>query len=405
MKRYFRIAFNLFLSSVTPIVGWFLLSIILGDKQLSNTFSLTYPLQFIGPLLLAFFVTGSTVRSNKEQNKNATFTGLLLGNIAIVIVFSICAVFTGKYIEFMHMDVETFKIFGLYVIIQFGLYSSFNMLMEKLYFEGKEKRANLLVLFFNLINFVCLVVTALITKNQIIIICVALVALLIYVVVLYILNFEKFKFDFKPLLNFKYCSSDILEDILYFCIYLFGFSNAFQFGPEYITAINFAALITDPMWDASNAIGKIAAIDISNNEFNFKKSLKHSAILCGIFLAYTFTFIFALFKPFEVNLNLALIALIPEIAWLVIYPFEANMSQFIQLEHSPLWMTIVTLSSDVVRLLLSTLIYSPFCTQIGQFANMVGLFTFELVIFFVYYKVDKTTGALARKETRIKKAE
>ncbi len=403
MKRYFRIAFNLFLSSVTPIVGWFLLSIILGDKQLSNTFSLTYPLQFIGPLLISLFATGSNVRSNKEQNKNATFTGLVLGNVAVAIIFSICAVFTNNYIQFMHMEVETFKIFGLYTIIQFGLYSSFNMLMEKLYFEGKEKRANLLVLIFNLINLVCLIVTALITKNQIVIICVALTALFIYVVVLYILNFQKFKFDFKPLLNFKYGSSEIMEDILYLCIYLFGFSNAFQFGPEYITAINFAALITDPMWDASNAIGKIAIIDISNNEFNFKKSMKRSAILCGIFLAYTFVFTFALFKPFEVNLNIVLIALIPEIAWLLIYPFEANMSNFIQLEYSPTWMTVVTLSSDVMRLLLSSLLYTPFCTQIGQFANMVGLFTFELIIFFVYYKVDKT-GFLIRKD-KTKKTE
>lgn len=403
MKRYFRIAFNLFLSSVTPIVGWFLLSIILGDKQLSNTFSLTYPLQFIGPLLISLFATGSNVRSNKEQNKNATFTGLVLGNVAVAIIFSICAVFTNNYIQFMHMEVETFKIFGLYTIIQFGLYSSFNMLMEKLYFEGKEKRANLLVLIFNLINLVCLIVTALITKNQIIIICVALAALFIYVLVLYILNFQKFKFDFKPLLNFKYGSSEIMKDILYLCIYLFGFSNAFQFGPEYITAINFAALITDPMWDASNAIGKIAIIDISNNEFNFKKSMKHSAILCGIFLAYTFIFTFALFKPFAVNLNIALIALIPEIAWLLIYPFEANMSNFIQLEYSPTWMTVVTLSSDVMRLLLSSLLYTPFCTQIGQFANMVGLFTFELIIFFVYYKVDKT-GFLIRKD-KTKKTE
>ncbi len=131
--------------------------------------------------------------------------------------------------------------------------------------------------------------------------------------------------------------------------------------------------------------------------------MKHSAILCGIFLAYTFVFTFALFKPFAVNLNIALIALIPEIAWLLIYPFEANMSNFIQLEYSPTWMTVVTLSSDVMRLLLSSLLYTPFCTQIGQFANMVGLFTFELIIFFVYYKVDKT-GFLIRKD-KTKKTE
>ena len=46
MNRLFRISFDIFLTSVTPILGWFLIGILV-DKNLINIFSLVYPIQFI----------------------------------------------------------------------------------------------------------------------------------------------------------------------------------------------------------------------------------------------------------------------------------------------------------------------------------------------------------------------
>ncbi len=44
MKRLFRVSFDILITSIVPIISWFLLGIIL-DNHLINVFSLTYPLQ------------------------------------------------------------------------------------------------------------------------------------------------------------------------------------------------------------------------------------------------------------------------------------------------------------------------------------------------------------------------
>lgn len=46
MNRLLRIGFDTLVTSVTPILGWFLLGILV-DKNLINIFSLIYPTQFI----------------------------------------------------------------------------------------------------------------------------------------------------------------------------------------------------------------------------------------------------------------------------------------------------------------------------------------------------------------------
>lgn len=44
MKRLFRISFDVFLNSFTSIITWFFIGIII-NKDLTNIFTLTYPLQ------------------------------------------------------------------------------------------------------------------------------------------------------------------------------------------------------------------------------------------------------------------------------------------------------------------------------------------------------------------------
>ncbi len=46
MNRLLRISFDTLLTSLTPILGWFLLGILV-DENLINIFSLIYPIRFI----------------------------------------------------------------------------------------------------------------------------------------------------------------------------------------------------------------------------------------------------------------------------------------------------------------------------------------------------------------------
>ena len=66
MKRLLRVSFDIFISSVTPILTWFLLSIIL-DKKLINVFTLTYPLQCLSGIITAIFGMGASICIYKDR--------------------------------------------------------------------------------------------------------------------------------------------------------------------------------------------------------------------------------------------------------------------------------------------------------------------------------------------------
>ena len=60
------------------------------------------------------------------------------------------------------------------------------MMQDKLYYEEKNKLANKHSLIFNLLKFILLIRTSLITKNQIIIIITPLIPLALYTLYIYI---------------------------------------------------------------------------------------------------------------------------------------------------------------------------------------------------------------------------
>ena len=71
MNRLLRVGFDILRTSVTPILGWLFLGIIV-DKNLINIFSLIYPLQFVISTIKIIFGTGaniSAVRDNDRKRK------------------------------------------------------------------------------------------------------------------------------------------------------------------------------------------------------------------------------------------------------------------------------------------------------------------------------------------------
>lgn len=87
MKRLLKIGFDLSLLSFIPIISWFLLGIIV-DKNLINIFTLTYPIQFIYYIIKSVFSTGANICKEKDKNKNAVMSGMVIGTIVSVAIFS-----------------------------------------------------------------------------------------------------------------------------------------------------------------------------------------------------------------------------------------------------------------------------------------------------------------------------
>ncbi len=395
MKRYFTLSLTLFAFSVLNVLTYFLLGVITGNTAYSGIFSITYPLQFVISTLLCFFATASSIRANKEDNKNCVNTGIFLGLIFGITIFAIIAVFVDKYIAFMNMETDIYRNFTLMAIGQLFLSYVCNLVTEKLYFENKDKFANFCSLGFMILNLLTVCITALITKNQIIILAVNLSALFVYVAVWFAINLKKFKFDFSIIKNFRYESMSIVGEIFMLIIYLFGFRLAFSFGQEYYIALSFINLITDPIWDGISV--KIAKIDISQSCYNYKKALIYSGTVTICYVILAIVLFFSLFKVFNVVLSIGLIYLAIQISDMLITIVKSNLQTFIQLEYSPTKATIIGLLSKVIRTILAVFLFTPFNTDIAQITCGVLALVLFLILRFRNFKMDKE-GFLIRKE-------
>ncbi len=395
MKRLLRISFDLSLLSFIPIISWFLLGIIV-DKNLINIFTLTYPLQFIYYIIKSIFSTGANISKEKDKNKDAVMSGLILGTIVSIIIFTVILLNVDNYISFMNMDISTYKNFTIYSILQLFICLEFAMMQDKLYYEEKNKLANKHSLVFNLLNFILLIGTALITKNQIIIISITLIPLAIYTLYIYIKNSNKFKFNINLLICIKYDSVELFNNIAFFLIFLFGLSNALEYGEMYATALTFIALITDTQWDTFDAIKEAATIDISKRKFNYIEHRNNAYKLLVILFGTSLMMFAFLFGFYDLDFKITMIYFSFEIVNFLIYPIYRIKTCYLQLEYSAFKITSNKIIASILRMFIS-LLKTPFCTGIGQVCSSVYQFITVSIMFGHNFKIDKT-GCVVKKK-------
>lgn len=396
MKRLLRISFDLSLLSFIPIISWFLLGIIV-DKNLINIFTLTYPLQFIYYIIKSIFSTGANISKEKDKNKDAVMSGLMLGTIVSIIIFTIIILNVDNYISFMNMDINTYKNFTIYSILQLFICLEFAMMQDKLYYEEKNKLANKHSLVFNLLNFILLIGTSLITKNQIIIISTTLIPLALYTLYIYIKNSNKFKFNINVLKCIKYDSVELFNNIAFFLIFLFGLSNALEYGEMYATALTFIALITDTQWDTFDAIKEAATIDISKRKFNYIEHRNNAYKLLGILFGTSLMMFAFLFGFYDLDFKITMIYFSFEIVNFLIYPIYRIKTCYLQLEYSAFKITSNKIIASILRMFMS-LLKTPFCTGIGQVCSSIYQFITVSIMFGHSFKIDKT-GCVVKKKS------
>ena len=394
MKRLLRISFDLSLLSFIPIISWFLLGIIV-DKNLINIFTLTYPLQFIYYIIKSIFSTGANISKEKDKNKDAVMSGLILGTIVSIIIFTIILLNVDNYISFMNMDISTYKNFTIYSILQLFICLEFAMMQDKLYYEEKNKLANKHSLVFNLLNFILLIGTSLITKNQIIIIATTLIPLTLYTLYIFIKNSDKFKFNINVLKCIKYDSVELFNNVAFFLIFLFGLSNALEYGEMYANALTFIALITDTQWDTFDAIKEAATIDISKRKFNYIEHRNNAYKLLGILFGTSLIMFVLLYGFYDLDFKITMIYFSFEIVNFLIYPIYRIKTCYLQLEYSAFKTTSNKIIASIFRMFMS-LLKTPFCTGIGQVCSSVYQFVTVSIMFNYNFKIDKT-GSVVKK--------
>lgn len=394
MKRLLKISFDLALLSFIPILSWFCLSLII-DKNLINIFTLTYPIQFIWYILKSIFSTGANISKEKDKNKNATMSGIVVGSIVAFLIFGFIVINIEEYISFMNMDVTIYKTFAIYSVIQLFIQLVFAFVLEKLYYEEKNDIANKYSLGFNLLNFIILIGSSLLCKKQIIIVTITLLSILIYTIYVSIKSFDKFNFKIDILKCIKYDSVELFNNVAFFFIFLFGLSNAMEFGEEYALALTFVALITDTQWDVYDAISVVAKIDISKNKFNYKEHRKNAYKLLLILLFTVFLMFILLYRFYELDMLLVAIYFSFELINFSIYPIYKLKTCYLQLEYSAIKTTANKMVASSLRMIIS-LLKTPFCTGLGQVSSSIYQLISLNIIFSNNYKIEEN-GYIKRK--------
>lgn len=397
MKRLLRISFDVFITSLTPITSWFLIGIII-DKNLTNVFSLTYPLQCLYGVLVSIFGVGANVSIYKDKNKNASNNGIFYGIIISTIIFTLIAINASRYISFMNMDKNIYITFCRYSTIQILLQTILQLVLIKLYYLEKNKKANKISILFNLINFTILIITALITKNQLITSVVTLCVLAIFVLTLLFKYIGKVDFKLNLKSCFKYDSVSLAHSVLFFLIYLFGFSNSFAFGEKYVVAITYATLVTDLQWDVAQAIKTVAKIDIVKNKFDYTYHFKNAVKLILILIFTVLLMSVSLYQIYKPDiLVISIFILLHIFDFMTVPPVYINMC-YLEIEYSAVKTTTNNIIAFIIRTVVSFL-PTPFCTIIGQMCSSI----YEFLYATITYKKYNANLKRVRSKKRLKK--
>lgn len=371
MKRLLKISLSIAIGSIMPIAIWFCIGAIV-DKRLIQVFTITYPLQFISQFIVHLCGTGANIRKERDNDSSAVPSGFVLGTIISFIIYGIVAININKYLIFMEFkDIGTYRIFSIYSVVSFGIGVAFNIVVEKLYFEEKESLAFIYTLTYNVASIVSLAGCLLIFKSQIVAVCVTIAAILGFLINISIRChiLKGFRPNFSVLRNIRYESSSLACNLLFFGIFLFGLKNASSFGIEYISAINFVALITDTQWDALDSVAIVAKVDICKGKFNRRRSLINGYILTAICIGTTFIMLFSMYRFYNLDFWLVMKFLsfdLIDFALWINYDIEGV---YMQLNISAVKTTAIKLMAHGARFVLVLILMTPYCSAIGQIAS------------------------------------
>lgn len=400
MKQLFQIGLDLALASLNPIISWFMLSLIL-DSRLINVFSITYPLQFVWLMLRDIFGVGANLVSIKVRNSKIVDAGIFTGLIFSGIIFGLVALNIDKFIIFMNADPSVYRDFCFYIMLQLWIQLVFCIILDKLYYQDKNKIANKYSLTFNLLNFIVLIGTSFLTKNSKIIISATLLTIFTFTLFVFIREVRRVSFRFNILRSIKINSMDFGENLILFFVYLFGIGKAFSFGEEYALAITFVTLITDIQWDVATAIQTKTKIDIAKKRMNFPKSYKNSYILIFVLILSSIIAFVSMKNFYDLNLGISITFVIIEYSAFLLYPQYRLKLDFIQLKFSAKIATFIKSSAMAFRLLL-VIVFSPitpFALSIAQVLAQLYQVVFVNLVFSRRYKI-LSTGRVIRKNQK-----
>lgn len=134
-------------------------------------------------------------------------------------------------------------------------------------------------------------------------------------------------------------------------------------------------------WDVSESIKTVAKVDIAKGKFNYNEHIKNGIKLILLIILSILLMSVVLYPLYKPDLKIVSIFIGLHVVDFFMAPFNNIKICYLQLEDSPLKITLNMIIAYLIRTLLSFL-PTPFCTIIGQMCSVV----YELICTKIMYK-------------------
>lgn len=376
MKRLLQISLDIFLTSICPIIIWIALGLII-NKEISNVLIITYPLQFFYMIFTEIFSVGPNITDSKSSIKNIVYSNMLFGTVLVLLITIILTINIDKYLLFFNLETRVYHYYAIYSVFIMFFGFLMQLISQKLYYENKNNLSNKINTCFNITNLSCIVILSLIIKNCLSVILTILIDAIL-IAYYYCKNVKLVKPNLMFKKNIKNVSFNIIGNFGMLLIYLTGIQNSVSYGTKYLTAINFDSLTSDTQWDMLSSISTVSKIDISKDNFNYKKSLKDAYKLLGLLLVSIIMMNISLYWFYKPDLKIYIIIVIIQIIDMVLNVPAIIKWNYLQIKDNNQKHNISYITCRILRLLCSFL-PTGFCTYIGQLVSGTYKYVYSLI--------------------------
>lgn len=376
MKRLLQISLDIFLTSICPIIIWIALGLII-NKEISNVLIITYPLQFFYMIFTEIFSVGPNITDSKSSIKNIVYSNMLFGTVLVLLITIILTINIDKYLLFFNLETRVYHYYAIYSVFIMFFGFLMQLISQKLYYENKNNLSNKINTCFNITNLSCIVILSLIIKNCLSVILTILIDAIL-IAYYYCKNVKLVKPNLMFKKNIKNVSFNIIGNFGMLLIYLTGIQNSVSYGTKYLTAINFDSLTSDTQWDMLSSISTVSKIDISKDNFNYKKSLKDAYKLLGLLLVSIIMMNISLYWFYKPDLKIYIIIVIIQIIDMVLNVPAIIKWNYLQIKDNNQKHNISYITCRILRLLCSFL-PTGFCTYIGQLVSGTYKYIYSLI--------------------------
>ncbi len=392
LKKMFKIGMTNILSSITPILVYFLLSFMYKNQNIKEGFTIAYPFQFILMALYNIFVIGQLKGKAKDKDIGRTsyFGIIVFFLIGIIIIFLSYILRIPMLGHFNHNAADYTEIFIYSLSVLVMDYAVYTIITISQY-EEKHKKAFLI----NILWYASRVMTAFIIplyikdyhKGLLVILSIQCVIFLLFACLF--IRIKKISLNIRD--GIKYSLAAIPSNIFLTIIYFTGYGNASTY-PGYFEAYNLTGLCTDTQWDILNSgIDTAVSIEVCKDSgFKLKKAVP-GAELYSIIMFLSSAVMFFLYSVLNpgTDISKSLVIYLIECGTFPVYAVLYSKGAKLTITSPSILISILTIMRYILRISITLFVKSPYAISFGVPASCIFGCISWFVIWPVFYKNRK----------------